>query len=234
MKVIMELTYVNLIVNCCSTILISSIFLRLSKQKYILIIVTILSYIVLISKYRMLCLIAMFILICKKNYRQLICSLTLYLCLVLFEYQNYRCFVEEYIVYFGERYIEFMCIKFTLFIILYLIYNVFYHKLFYRYYYRNVVLKIGEYVIKGNGYFDSGNMLTHQGVPVIFVSCREDSFDLKNVEAQEINIKTVNLYSKKFVYKGMIKVSYRWHDVLVGFREENKKYDFLLNVRLGE
>ncbi|MBR3841526.1 MAG: hypothetical protein IKM20_10350 [Erysipelotrichales bacterium] len=234
MVTIMELTYMNLIVLMCTSIMLSTYLLKTAKAKLLLLKVIVLAYVSLISSYSSVLLILFFYLITMTNYKEFIVSLCIYYTLINFEKLCIVSLNNDYILYISESEVISVVLLFIIFILVYIAYILLYNKLFYHRYYRNVLLNVGEYLIDGKGYFDSGNMLTCNGVPVVFLSSDEDTFDLDNVAFESVNIKTINAYAKQNVYHGNLKVGMKWYPVLIGFRSTHKKYDVLLNVRLGE
>ena len=224
----------NLIVLMCTSVMLSTYLLRTKKVSLLLLKVLVLSYICLINPYSSLLIILSFYLISIYNYKEFVASFCIYYALISIEELLVVSINEDFILYISETEIVSILSLFVLFILIYCLYVVMYNKLFYYRYSRNVVLNIGEYIIDGKGYFDSGNMLTYNGIPVVFLSSDEDTFDLTSVECESVNVKTVNAYATQNVYHGNLKIGMKWYQVLVGFRSVHKKYDVLLNVRLGE
>lgn len=214
--------------------IISTFFLRCSRNRLLLLKAIILSYICLINEYSGILLLLSVLAITLHDYKQFIVSICMYYVLVKIEAVAIASTLSEYILYISESQVVLLCIMFIFFLFFYILYVLLFDRLYYYRYYRDVVLLIGDYVIEGKGYFDSGNMLTYKGVPVVFLSVEENKINLDNVEKVNVNVKTVNSYAEQSVYRGDLKIGSQHYSVFVGFRNEHKKYDILLNVRLGE
>lgn len=224
----------NLVLLICCSVIISTFFLRCSRNRLLLLKAVIFSYICLINEYSGILLLLSFLAITFHDYKQFIFSICMYYVLIKLEAVAIVSTLSEYIIYISETQIKLSCIMFIFFLIFYIFYILLFDRLYYYRYYRDVVLLIGDYVIEGKGYFDSGNMLTYKGIPVVFLSIEENKINLDDVEKVNVNVKTVNSYTEQSVYRGNLKIGTKKYSVFVGFRNEHKKYDILLNVRLGE
>lgn len=89
-------------------------------------------------------------------------------------------------------------------------------------------IEIENKTYKGKGYYDSGNILLFNELPVIFING-----NYQNNNGEIINVKTINNELLTYLgYKGVIKIKKKVKNVYVVFINENFKFfncDILLN-----
>ena len=117
----------------------------------------------------------------------------------------------------------------SIFILIQPIYITFIHivcSLIYKYIKnKNYILKckiiINENIIKDKGYYDSGNIITHNDLPVIFVKGHTS-----NNNGELIKVKGINDYELKYVaYKGMLVINKKNINVYVVFVSNNLSFN---------
>ena len=83
------------------------------------------------------------------------------------------------------------------------------------------VISVNGLLYKGKGYYDSGNMLTYNDIPVIFIKGV-----YHNENGEVIHINTINDESYTYLsYKGLLKISKKNINVYVVFINEKINFN---------
>lgn len=139
------------------------------------------------------------------------------------------CYLYEGILLINIPFITLFILIIPIYITLvHLFFNALIKQIKYRKFKIKCLIKVNEKVYKGFGYYDSGNSLLYDDIPVIFIKGKSLSNDGK-----VIYIKGINDYEFKYLaYKAILKIKNKEMTVYVVYSNSNVNFyncQFLLN-----